>query len=282
MPETRRQIAEWLLTRLPGARLLGSGTVLVRKKERKAELLAVPTLALPKVPGLLAETPKRYPLHTVRMVMWRGKVRLQVLDHLERRVPLAAKADAPPPPPPPPAPRRAPPAAPAPRPAPRPPPRPPAPAPPAQPRWSPPTRFGRLRVQSRPGTEAIVMPLAPGLYVVTEVPEQATREYGIAPFIPAMTMAVGKLFKPQPQAPAQPQVVVVAAPAQPVAPAPAAQPGAQPILPGPAPAQPAALPRPWHRRSKAPLPDWVDEEVAAFAGLEVGCADCHGRCGRGR
>jgi hypothetical protein len=141
-------------------------------------------------------------------------------------------------------------------------------------------------VQSRPGTEAIVMPLAPGLYVVTEVPEQATREYGIAPFIPAMTMAVGKLFKPQPQAPAQPQVVVVAAPAQPGSPAPVAQPVAQPMLPGPVPAQPAALvpgrPRPWHRRNKAPLPDWVDEEVAAFAGLEVGCADCQGRCGRVR
>ena len=293
MPETRRQIAEWLQRQLPGARLLGPGVVVVRREERRAELIAVPATAMPGAPGLLMQAPKRFPHKTVRMVMWQGKVRLQVLDRLDRKPPPR------PAPPPEPRLRLDPPARPLGRPSPaaaRPAekPTPPAanPSPPAapRPRWSRPTRFGRLQVQSRPGTEAIVMPLAPGLYVVTEVPAEATKEYGIAPFIPAMAMAVGKMFKPQQPAPAQPQVVVVAAPAQPGAPA--AQPGApvaqpaQPMLPGPVAAQPAApaaaRPRPWHRRTKAPLPEWVDEEVAGFAGFEVGCADCQGRCGRVR
>ena len=280
MPETRRQIAEWLQQQLPGARLLGPGTVRVRREERRAELVAVPATAMPQVPGLLMKAPKAFPHKTVRMVMWQGKVRLQVMDRLDRGPtrPAALLRLRPVRPPvlPPPA---------AARPAEKPPQPPPNPLPAPAPRWSRPTRFGRLQVQSRPGTEAIVMPLAPGLYVVSEVPAGATKEYGIAPFIPAMAMAVGKVFRPQPPAaPAQPQVVVVAAPAG--APAPVAQPGAQPLLPGPVPAQPAAVapgrPRPWPRRNKTPLPDWVDEEVAGFAGIEVGCADCQGRCGRAR
>lgn len=241
MDETREQVADWLHTQLPGSSLLGAGTVTLHNQEVRAVLLAVPASDMLKVPGTLAQARRRFPHKTVRMVMWKGRVRLQVVDAEERPAPRPVVKTTPPA---------------------KPSPEKPAPNP-AILHWSKPTRFGKLRVQSQHGTEAVVMPLKPGLWIVSEVPSAAVKEYGIAPFIPGALRAVGKLMRPQPQ---QPQVVVVQQPAQPVQQVP--------------PAQPARRPR--HRRTRPTAPAWMTEDDAAFAGIDLGCADCHGRCGRPR
>ena len=246
MDETRDQVAEWLHAQLRGSQRLGAGTVKVRDQEVRAELLSVPESGILKVPALLLKAKKQYPHKTVRMVMWKGQVRLQVLDALEkpktsprpttlpvRRQPVEPEAK-----------------------------------PPQElhHRWSKPTQFGKLRVQSQHGTEAIVMPLKEGLWIVSEVPSKAVKEYGILPFIPGALRVASKIFRPQPQPQQQPQVVVVASPAQPTQ--------------LPAPAQPP-VPRRHHARQKvAPAPAWMDEDDVDVSGMDLGCAACQGGCGR--
>ena len=233
MDETREQVAQWLHAQLPGTHLLGAGTVQIHQQPVRAELLSVPAGVMLKVPGVLARARKQFPRKNVRMVMWKGKVRLQVVDLPEPSKNLPAPST---------------PAAPSPR----------------LSRWSRPTRFGKLQVQSQHGTEAVVMPLKEGLWIVSEVPSQAVREYGIAPFIPGALRAVGKLMRPE--APPQPQVVVVQ-------------------QPGPAPATPAAPvaqpPQPARRRRLRAAPAWMGADDAAFLGMDLGCAACRGRCGSG-
>ena len=64
-------------------------------------------------------------------------------------------------------------------------------------RWSPPARMGtHLRIQAQAGHRAAVVELKPGLYLVAQVPEQATRpEIGLAPLLaPLMVKAARRVM----------------------------------------------------------------------------------------
>jgi len=64
-------------------------------------------------------------------------------------------------------------------------------------RWSPPARMGtHLRIQAQAGHRAAVVELKPGLYLVAQVPEQATRpEIGLAPLLaPLMVKAARRIM----------------------------------------------------------------------------------------
>ncbi len=79
-------------------------------------------------------------------------------------------------------------------------------APPPQPAsWSPPARMGRhMRIQARAGYRAAIVELKPGLYMVAEVPEQATRpEFGLAPLLAPMMMKAATRVMTRRQAQAQ-------------------------------------------------------------------------------
>lgn len=107
--------------------------------------------------------------------------------------------------------------------------------------WSQPIPMGpRLRLQARQGHRAAVMELRPGLFLVAEVPEEATRpEMGMAPMLAPMMAAaarealegvprghgpLGALFRHP-----QPGTRVVRVRQAPALPAPTAR----PMLPGP-------------------------------------------------
>jgi len=159
--------------------------------------------------------------------------------------------------------------------------------------WGPSVRMGHnLRIQAANGHRAAVIDLKPGLYLVAEVPEQATRpEFGVLPLLAPMMLTAAKgaidagtqaaqgrgplaaLFNPG-RAAANPGVRAVPVQAAPVQAAPAvvAQPVAavpvQRALPGPTAAQPMVV--------QAPNVGWADDETVAIA---LGCESCR-ECGR--
>ena len=161
-------------------------------------------------------------------------------------------------------------------------------------RWSPPARMGtQLRIQAKAGHRAAVVELKPGLYLVAQVPDSATRpEFGLAPLLaPLMVKAASRVMahrqarqaqQPggQTQRPGQrfwsmfrhPQ----AGQPQPVQPAPAPQPQARHVAQIPGPVVPgqawATVPGPQGQPMLVQLPDPVawddnDEPIAGALAL---------------
>lgn len=147
--------------------------------------------------------------------------------------------------------------------------------------WGPAVRMGRnLRVQAAVGHRAAVIELKPGLFLVAELPEQATRpEFGIIPFLaPMIVKAASDTITPIVQASqarksakeanaAQVRMVRAQAPAAPAHPAPLALPG--PVAAPPATAGTIYLP--------APNVGWADDALVAEV---MGCDACDGGCRR--
>ncbi len=121
--------------------------------------------------------------------------------------------------------------------------------PPQEASWSPPARMGRhMRIQARAGYRAAIVELKPGLYMVAEVPEQATRpEFGVAPLLAPMMMKAAARVVTRRQAQAQqPQAQPQAAQPQ--------RPGLLALLRHPQPQQPQAQSAPVQQRPVAQLP----------------------------
>jgi hypothetical protein len=140
--------------------------------------------------------------------------------------------------------------------------------------WGPAVRMGRnLRVQAAVGHRAAVIELKPGLFVVAEIPEQATRpEFGILPFLaPMIVKAAADTITPIVQATQAQRAARQANEAQVrmVAAQPSPSPAPPRMLPGPV-ATPATAGTVY---LPAPNVGWADDALVAEV---MGC-DCDQR-----
>ncbi len=140
--------------------------------------------------------------------------------------------------------------------------------------WGPAVRMGRnLRVQAAVGHRAAVIELKPGLFLVAELPEQATRpEFGFLPFLaPMIVKAASDTITPIVQASQAQRAARQANAAQ-----------VRMVAAQPAPAAPLALPGPVAAPATAgtiylPAPNvgWADDALVAEV---MGCeCDQRGR-----
>ena len=155
--------------------------------------------------------------------------------------------------------------------------------------WGPAVRMGQhIRVQAAVGHRAAVVELRPGLFLVAELPEEATRpEFGFLPLLaPMIVRAASQTIGPMVEHAREAKAARLAqeggaapqgghAPfrlfaARPQAQAPVAAPLA---LPGPV----ATSAGPAHNYVQAPNVGWADDALLADV---LGCDACGGTCGR--